>query len=456
MSPIVTLQRRAREVGRLRIGQQLTARNGRKRPSKLETFRFTSRDRRVIEAAADLYGGDVAAWSAPDGVEQWEVVTKAAELAVLVPPTEMAWSQWLETWSAAGCTKRCDGVRDVLRDVACDCDPDARECKITTRLSLLVPDLPGTGLWRFESHGYYAGTELAGVVELLQAAAARGSILPARLRLDQRSVKRLDDKGKPVTMRFVVPALDVDINLAALVAHQPAQDGLSALPSVPKWESISELPEAPFVSVSEQLDEVEQPRGERASKRAAAPIPSTNVPVGPRDDVSRCGSCDQPLGSEPVRKIGGQYVHVACLEEPEDDDDAAAQAPGGASSENIDAQDVDGTDAPSPGATADEDRRAITAEQRGLMHALSARIFPTDPNASPPLQRAQQHQQRIDLCADIGMTVTTTTDLTRAQMSKLIDVMVAIDDGLVEWDREEHTLTALPPHVVDVDTNGRT
>ncbi len=45
---IIDLQRRLREVGRIRIGEKVATSNGRSRPSKLSTFRFTSRDRQVI------------------------------------------------------------------------------------------------------------------------------------------------------------------------------------------------------------------------------------------------------------------------------------------------------------------------------------------------------------------------------------------------------------------------
>src|SRR4051794_29621754 len=60
--PIIDLQRRLREIGRIRIGQQVPITNpkpgskAKTRPVKLETFRLTSRDQRVIDAAAALYG----------------------------------------------------------------------------------------------------------------------------------------------------------------------------------------------------------------------------------------------------------------------------------------------------------------------------------------------------------------------------------------------------------------
>lgn len=73
MSPIsnLAIQRRAVETGRIRLGRQLVSRNGKKYPSKLDAFRFTTPSRRVADAVAEYLGGDVRRWDdAPTG-EQW-------------------------------------------------------------------------------------------------------------------------------------------------------------------------------------------------------------------------------------------------------------------------------------------------------------------------------------------------------------------------------------------------
>lgn len=280
--PIITLQRRLREVGRIRLGEQ-TVSNGRKRPTKLSTFRLTSRDRRIIEAAAVRYGGEVREWTAPDG-QQWEVITDASEMPVVVPPGDMSFSQWYELWSAGGCQRRCDGVTNVLGDSACICDPESRECNTTTRLNVMLPEVPGFGLWRLESHGYYAAVELAGVVEMCRRASAAGHMLPARLRLEQRQVKRVGSNGKPQTQKFAVPALDLDVSVGQLgqlsagastpVAELANDD--AALPVASGWSPVpvAELPEAPEQSVADQLD---VPRERKPRANAAAPLPSTGL-----------------------------------------------------------------------------------------------------------------------------------------------------------------------------------
>src|SRR5690606_36837148 len=104
------------------------------------------------------WGGEVRPWD-NGGSPEHELYTDTNQVPVVVPPTEMAFSQWYEQWSAGGCQVRCDGQWDQQGDRACHCDPESRACKITTRLSVMLPDLPGLGVWRVETHGYYAAVE---------------------------------------------------------------------------------------------------------------------------------------------------------------------------------------------------------------------------------------------------------------------------------------------------------
>lgn len=285
---IIDLQRRIAEVGRIRIGQQVATSNGRARPAKLDTFRLTSPNRARIEQAARLYGGEPREWDAPAG-RQWEVVTQADTLAVIVPPSDMAFSQYYELWSGGGCQRRCDGVTESISDGPCLCDPDNRDCAIHTRLSVMLRDVPGLGVWRIDTSGYYAAVELQGAVEVMQFAAARGQMLPAQLRLEQRMVKR---GGQ--TRRFAVPVLDVEISPAQLVGGaQPVmvEQGtgrvldadevkeIAAAPLTPVPESV---PERPAASVAEQAA---TPRKRRRSTQQ--PIPETGLMPRTVDQAER-------------------------------------------------------------------------------------------------------------------------------------------------------------------------
>lgn len=299
--PIITLQRRLREVGRIRLGVKVPITSGpnagKSRPKKIETFRITSKDERVIAAVAQQYGGEVAPWEAPDG-PQFEVLTEAMEMPCVVPPGDMGFSQWMELWQGERCARRCDGQTEYLSDSSCIClteghDGADRPCNTTSRLSLLLPDIPAFGLWRLETHGYYGAVELAGVVELCQRASQAGNMLPARLRLEQRTVKRF--KGnKPVTYKFAVPVLDLDISIGALgqlnagaqlpvaaltgdqAALAAAGDGTAELPNA--WKPVGALPEGPTATVAEQLAEVEpKPKPDKPRKNAAEPIKPTGL-----------------------------------------------------------------------------------------------------------------------------------------------------------------------------------
>jgi hypothetical protein len=220
---IKDIQRRQAEVGRIRIGNsEDTGRTNKhgapiRRPAKLEAFRFTSPSKTLIEQVAAVYGGTPAQWQPQGGgAPQWEVYTTADSLPVVVPPNAV--SQWYETWAGGMCVLRCDGEREVLRDRPCQCpaDPGDRRCKPTTRVSLMLDGQPGAGLWRLETHGYYAATELPAMAELLALA---GGYVAGRLELDERSARREKADGTGVeTRRWMVPVLHVDATPGELLA----------------------------------------------------------------------------------------------------------------------------------------------------------------------------------------------------------------------------------------------
>lgn len=228
--PILTIQQRHAEHGRIRIGQQVATRNGKKRPDKLDRFRFTSGNRAHIEALATLYGGTAREWKNGSKTE-WEVITDAKTIPVIAVKGGI--SQWLETWSGGGCVHRCDGYTNVLTDTPCDPqDPKHQQAKPTTRLSVMLRDLESLGVWRLESHGWNAAAELPSMAEL---ATFVGDYVPASLVLQQRtSVK----DGK--TSQYVVPVLDLAITKHRLnAAIEAARPGSApALEAPPAAESL--------------------------------------------------------------------------------------------------------------------------------------------------------------------------------------------------------------------------
>lgn len=261
MSPIIELQRRMVEAGRIRSGDSEGG-----RPRKLDKWRLTSKDNERLLAARELWGGTYSSWRD----DEWQLYTDTNVLPIMLLPGQIP-STWYELWTKGGCQRRCDGVHEVISDAACLCG-DERECKPHTRLSVLLPDLPGIGSWLLSSTGWNAAAELAGAADLLQRASAQGVLIPARLRLEQRT----SVKGG-VTRKYAVPVIDLDTSFRELLG---AQGALAPGPSRAALPS-GYTPVAPVAgngtSLAEGLAEAERV----SLPGRSAPIPVSDVDVEP-------------------------------------------------------------------------------------------------------------------------------------------------------------------------------
>jgi hypothetical protein len=203
------IQRRMMELGRVRLGEK----GSRGEPKKLTTLRFTSASKLLLDAIAEKHGGTVRPWEAAPDEGYFEITTDASAVDIILPPVYSAedgsptapYSQFFEQWSAGGCVRRCDGETETVSGKPCMCNPAERDCKITTRVSFMLPDIPGLGVWRLESHGYNAAVELPGTLEVLLMAAAEHKFIPAVLRIEQRT-KKVPGEG---TRRFIVPVIEL-------------------------------------------------------------------------------------------------------------------------------------------------------------------------------------------------------------------------------------------------------
>ena len=244
--PILTLQKRARELGRIRTGDK----GGKGQPQKLSTFRLTSASKPLLEKVAELYGGTVQEWTPQGGAPQWEVYTTVARIPILVPPQPV--SQWLETWTAGGCVHRCDGETDYITGEACDGTSKLHlEAKPTTRLNVILKDVEGIGVWRLESHGWNAAVELPEAAEFL---AAVGGYVNGWVALEERVSK---SEGK--TRRFLVPTIEIDVTPAELMAGR----GSITPPSVegPVAAAALESGRPDYATLAEDATTVEEVRG---------------------------------------------------------------------------------------------------------------------------------------------------------------------------------------------------
>jgi hypothetical protein len=156
-----------------------------------------------------------------------------------------------------------------------DLAKDGKACKPTTRLNVILPELQGLGVWRLESHGYYAAVELAGSAEYLSMATTAGHRIPAHLRIVTRRVKR-QVNGKPQTRVFTVPTIDIAVRPMDLLAGAE----LAALPS---GQTDRLLPSGP-VNRRQRVERPGQPAAEPLPDGAGFERPS-NPPLGPAPDL---------------------------------------------------------------------------------------------------------------------------------------------------------------------------
>lgn len=232
---IKNLPVRYSELGRCRLGEKVTTtKDGKKvtRPTKGEYLRFTSNDRLYLEALAAKYGGTVEEW--PDGEQLFQLTTESAFVSVLLPPDPIDTSY--ERWGSGGIAKRCDGelalvpVQDgeggFMEERPCLCraeelipgdraDMKKGACQVTLRMRLVLPDVPGIGVWLCTSHSIYGAMELPGQVELLQTIAAKGILIPAEFGIEKRTEKKPWER---YARDFIVPVLRVRASLADLAA----------------------------------------------------------------------------------------------------------------------------------------------------------------------------------------------------------------------------------------------
>lgn len=215
------IQRRMRELGRVRLGEK----GPKGEPRKLATLRFTSFSESLLQVIAEKHGGTVRPWVGSPEEGAYEVTTETNQIDIILPPVfsaadgspTTAWSQFFEMWSGGGCQRRCDGETESISGKPCMCNPDDRACKLTTRISFMIPDVPDVGVWRLDTKGWNAATELPGTLEVLMLAAAEHKFIQARLRAEPRT-KKTPGEG---TRRFIVPVIELPgVTVNQLVAGE--------------------------------------------------------------------------------------------------------------------------------------------------------------------------------------------------------------------------------------------
>jgi hypothetical protein len=314
INTVLDVQRRAQQTGRLRIGQTLISKNGKPYPTALDTFRFTTGSRFVAESVASLYGGQVRPWEGHRS--QFEVITAERELFVTIPPRDGVFSMAYEMWKGGGLVRRCNSQRQEGGSV-CEC-PHAedttnadevhtaglersrlaklnppRACALVTRISVVIPDLAGLGIWRLDTKSYNAAVDIGDQAEMLEKAREHGIYLRAQLRID-----RIERPVDGQTRKFTVPVLTIldtfrDVVSGAIegrsIAAQlpPAPGQPLALAAGPASAPARELPAAPEPNVPLTAQQIADRVGQVARLDELAPFVSVAKEQRCGDDLVR-------------------------------------------------------------------------------------------------------------------------------------------------------------------------
>lgn len=214
--PISELAMRPPEHGRIRFGERYTTKNGKQAMRALNTFRFTSPDKLVVDQLQALYGGKAQPWTEPKASpqNQFEVLTDASTIEVLLPMHD-AYSQNYELWGGRGIELRCDGQRCTdyriggKIDKPCFCSEQPEMlCKPYTRVNVILPNVNFGGVWRLEVKGQAFLHEAPGMIAAIQQLQTAG-MTRVNLLLTQRTSRVIGPGGKPQVQQFIVPQFSV-------------------------------------------------------------------------------------------------------------------------------------------------------------------------------------------------------------------------------------------------------
>lgn len=327
---LLNIQRRAAEHGRLRTGY--THGN---RPMRSATWVITSHSEEHVRKAAELWGGEPEQWSPLNStIKQWRVITTSACIEALITPGDPL-NQYNELWTGGGCQRRCDGETELLTRQPCVCARQFGEdwhqqkkgtvCSATSRLNVMLPDLTGMGMWRAETHSFYAAAEWGGMVDMVLKGTGGDGFVPVTLRIEPRQVVRSGKTKKfpvvVVELRGVTPRQALSGPLSAATALNPASAGRPAI----------EAPRPDYAEQARQCQTVEDARQvwHRARKaghvQADGTDPLSAELIKIADDIAK--GVDTRTGEVPVDEPGPDDDGVYEAELVEHDDEPPAAWP---------------------------------------------------------------------------------------------------------------------------------
>lgn len=190
---------------RIRFGQQVDGKNG-KRPEKLtDAIRVTADNPDVIDAFNRVYGGERQEWKPDPHRNEFETYLPTRSLRIVLIPGQSL-TQWWEKWKRSVCERRCDSITEQKSGGPCKCtirDPALRtaastECNPVTRVHVLCPDVEVIGAGMFVCNGLLAAQSLPESIANADAALRAGFFVPATLTV-------VEHRG---LNHFIVPRID--------------------------------------------------------------------------------------------------------------------------------------------------------------------------------------------------------------------------------------------------------
>ena len=304
--PILDVQKRYRELGRLRLGRKGPKGN----PERLGKWRFTSPDQRLLDAAAVAFGGEVREWAGrPTEGEQWELESETPSFASTSLPRTSP--RRCITSGGVAAESRGDATARPNTSPASTVSVRARgnePAQITTHLAVMLPQLPDVGVWRVRTSSWNAAAEIPSTVDLLQRIHDEGALPLAILGIESRT-KRAEGK----TTHFALPVLRYPSSIAEaeaagipILSHRretPAlEEGRPELPADAAFDRDRAEWGEPLDIPSTEVVEAEVVEGTSAPSPAGDKVDEGTADVaadGEGSTVDEADQADQGTGGDP-------------------------------------------------------------------------------------------------------------------------------------------------------------
>ena len=175
---------------------------------------------------------------------------KPKELAVMLPldDPEKVFPQAFKMYKASGLFCSGDGERarrwgddGELKEIACPCPfLDSGDCKPLATLNILLPDVPGIGVWQINTSSERSITSINSSLEAFRQTFGGLAGIPFTLTLEPEEITRFDEKqGKRVKQTLFVLRLDSPFTMRQIVEWRSRTGAaVTALMPAPDTEAI--------------------------------------------------------------------------------------------------------------------------------------------------------------------------------------------------------------------------